>query len=295
MPIYSPDNFVNILEKALRHLQAGDLDTAKTAYQTILNRVPNHPEALHLLGVIAHQEGNHEKSAELIRQALKFNPDADHYLYNLGEAQYALAHFTEAAKSYRECVRLQPNTAAAWNRLGLIEQKHNFDIKAAEHAYTTALRFQPDFYQVLNNFGLLKLSRLEYHDAGELFRKALTLKPDYAEAAHNLAITLQHLGKIDEAEKFYLQALSLNPELSGLQCQYINLLQNSCSWTKLQKALFVLETRTTRELKEHIATEESPLLHITHSFDMQRNRMIAQRKCGEFIKNYRVNTVETGN
>ena len=295
MTISHPDILVNILEKALSCHQAGDLGTAKTAYQTILNCAPNHPEALHLLGVIAHQEGDHAKSSKLIRHALQFNPDVAPYYYNLGEALYAQMYFTEAAKSYRECVRLQPETAAAWNRLGLIEQNHNFNIEAAELAYTTALHCKPDFYQVLNNFGLLKLSQLEYHDASELFRKALTLKSDYAEAAHNLAITLQHINKIDEAETFFQQALKLRPELPGLQRQYINLLQNSCSWTKLQKALFVLEARTTQELEGHVPTEESPLLHITHSFDMHRNRMIAEKKCGEFMKNHKVKTVKASN
>jgi len=286
-----PGTLIKNLEKALASHQAGELKTASELYLKVLKDSPAHPEALHLLGVIAHQNGDHQKASELINNALTHNPTAAPYYYNLGEAQYAQSKFTEAASAYRKCVRLQPETAAAWNRLGLIEQNHNFNLEAAKDAYNNAIKYQPDFPQALNNFGLLEFSRQKYSDASKLFQKALTLHPDYVEATHNLAITRQHQGKIDEAAELFQRTIQLNSELPGAQCNYISLLQNSCSWAKLQLALLMLGKRTSKELNNNKLTEESPFLHITHSFDMQRNLLIAKRKCSVLLKPYNRSTV----
>ena len=45
------------IEFALEHHNAGDLSKAESIYNQILQAEPNQPEALHLLGVIAHQMG----------------------------------------------------------------------------------------------------------------------------------------------------------------------------------------------------------------------------------------------
>jgi len=52
------------VEEALRiarqHHKAGQLAQAETLYRQILQQQPNHPDALHLLGVIAYQAGRHD-------------------------------------------------------------------------------------------------------------------------------------------------------------------------------------------------------------------------------------------
>ena len=54
------------LELAVQHHEAGRLADAETIYQQILLENPDHPDALHLLGVIAHQLGKSEQAATLI-------------------------------------------------------------------------------------------------------------------------------------------------------------------------------------------------------------------------------------
>ncbi len=58
------------LDRALDHHQAGRLEEAETLYREVLAREPEHPDALHLLGVIAHQSGEQEKAVTLIGQAI---------------------------------------------------------------------------------------------------------------------------------------------------------------------------------------------------------------------------------
>jgi glucose-6-phosphate 1-dehydrogenase len=53
-------------------------------------RQPDHADALHLLGVLEHQCGQHARAAELIRRAVARNPAAPAYHANLAEVYRAL-------------------------------------------------------------------------------------------------------------------------------------------------------------------------------------------------------------
>ena len=54
----------------MRHHQAGELAQAEAIYQQILNVKRDHADALHLLGLKAHQVGDDPKAIELISRAV---------------------------------------------------------------------------------------------------------------------------------------------------------------------------------------------------------------------------------
>ena len=49
-----------LFETAVQHHQAGRLETAEQIYRQILAVEPDRADAVHLLGVLAHQSGKHE-------------------------------------------------------------------------------------------------------------------------------------------------------------------------------------------------------------------------------------------
>ena len=67
------------LDKALQYHNAGKFELAKELYHTILNQDPNHPDALHLLGVLTHQSGRHDRAVQLIDRAIYLNPSNPFY------------------------------------------------------------------------------------------------------------------------------------------------------------------------------------------------------------------------
>ncbi len=79
------------LDLALRHHSAGDLPKAEEIYQLILEADPNHPAALQMLGVIAHQVGKNDIAVDLIAKALAIKPDFADAHNNLGNAFRELA------------------------------------------------------------------------------------------------------------------------------------------------------------------------------------------------------------
>ncbi len=77
------------LRLGLQQHQRGRLDEAATLYRQVLAARPDHPDALHLLGVVAHQKGDQACAAELIGRAVALRPGAADYHANLGEAYRA--------------------------------------------------------------------------------------------------------------------------------------------------------------------------------------------------------------
>ena len=73
---------VVLLETAIKLHQLGRVDEAEQVYRRILVGQPNHPGALHLLGVIRQQQGRHEEALGLIGRAIKLKPDVAVYHNN---------------------------------------------------------------------------------------------------------------------------------------------------------------------------------------------------------------------
>jgi protein O-GlcNAc transferase len=61
-------------ERGLLHHRAGRFEQAESVYRQILHAAPAHPDALHLLGLIAHQRGQNDAALELIDAALGARP-----------------------------------------------------------------------------------------------------------------------------------------------------------------------------------------------------------------------------
>src|SRR5262245_51728455 len=80
---------------AVGTLTSGDLDQAEAAYRRILTELPNHPQALHMLGVIELQRGNVQPAIDLIWRAIRVNPGHPEPWVNLGGALRATQRHDE--------------------------------------------------------------------------------------------------------------------------------------------------------------------------------------------------------
>src|SRR5579875_2322047 len=107
------------LQVAIQHHQLGRLQEAGRIYQAVLARNPNHPDALHLLGVVAHQLGQHHQAAQLISRAIALRPSAAAYYANFAEVWRALGQLDKAIECCQTALRLQPDYPEAANNLGL--------------------------------------------------------------------------------------------------------------------------------------------------------------------------------
>jgi tetratricopeptide (TPR) repeat protein len=203
----------DMLTAALELHQSGQLGPASQLYQKILLHEEDNPSALHLLGVLHNQQGQHARAVEEIGRAVALQPNVPAFHANLAEAYRALGQFDRAAGCCRTALRLLPDFPEAYCNLGLALQGLGRHAEAIEQ-FQQALRLRPDFAIAHNNLGisLRELGRLEA--ALEHFRQSVRLTPDYPPARTNLGQLLIDCGQPEEALIHCQEAVRLQPDLA---------------------------------------------------------------------------------
>ena len=194
----------------MEYHQAGNLSQAEAIYRQILGVAPDHPGALHFLGLLAKQSGQPEIAAKLIRRSLASKPDYAEAHGNLGNVLGQLGRPDEALASYHKALSLKPDFAEVHANLGnLLRQQGKLDEAAA--SYRRALALKPDLAQLHNNLGNVLYEQGKLDDALASYRLALRYKPDFAEAHNNLGNVLNEQGKCEDAIAHYHKALVRHP------------------------------------------------------------------------------------
>lgn len=199
------------LNAAIAHHQAGRLEQAESLYRQVLAAAPRHPDALHLMGVIAHQRGDQGAAAKLIRRAVALNTGSAVYHNSLGSVLLASGSPGDAATHLRQALALNPDYAEAHNNLGNALQQSG-QLAEAPAAYREALRCRPDYAEAHANLGRALHALGDPEAAVARFREAVALRPGYGKAQRWLGEALGDLGRRDEAEGAFQAALALAPE-----------------------------------------------------------------------------------
>jgi tetratricopeptide (TPR) repeat protein len=199
------------LELGISHQQAGRLAEAETCFQRVLVAQADHPDALHLLGVVAHQTGRHEVAAALIRQAVARNGHNPFYFFNLALVLKCLGRLGEALASYDRAIALKPDHAEAHNDRGIVLEALRRPAEAVA-SYERAIALRADYADAFYNRGnaLKDLGRLD--DAVASYERALGLKPDHPQALNNRGNALQALRRFEPALASYHTATALKPD-----------------------------------------------------------------------------------
>jgi predicted TPR repeat methyltransferase len=205
------------LNLAVQHHNAGDLAGAGDVYRRILQADPKQQDALHLLGLIAFQEGDYEEAVELMTEALGVNQVFPAAHNNLGAVFRAMGRLEDAADSFRKAIECQEDYAEAHFNLGNVLKvlNHSDDSVAS---YRKAIALNPEYIEAYNNLGVLLNSQGQLDDSIECFRVVLGLSPDTLDTHYNLGNTLRDLGRLDEAAGSYRKVLDLDP--GHLKAQY---------------------------------------------------------------------------
>jgi tetratricopeptide (TPR) repeat protein len=103
---------------------------------------PRHPDALHLLGMIAYQTGRDNAAVELIRKAIAIKGDAASYHSNLGNVLQSQGELAEAGASYQRALMLKPDLAEVHLNLGNIFKSLG-DVDSSLSCYRRALALNP--------------------------------------------------------------------------------------------------------------------------------------------------------
>jgi len=229
---------------ALQHFKEGHLQQAQDVCQRIL-RKQQHPDALLILGLIAHQQSEFQVAVERYQQFLGIKPkDAETHcnlglvLEELGRTERAIEHFNksitiaadnavvhshlaeaytklqrweEAIKAYQTVLAIQVEDVVTIIKLGNVFLAAQLWTQAIPR-FEEALARQPDNALVHKNLGSSLHKVGQWHKAIECFEHALSLRPDYIDARIELSEVLRQLGRAEEALVQLEQATDLKPD-----------------------------------------------------------------------------------
>jgi tetratricopeptide (TPR) repeat protein len=203
------------LRDAMAHHQGGDLDQAQDLYEDILRHKPDHADALHMLGLLAHQQGRNEDARRLIAAAIEADDQNAFFHNNLGEVLRILGETEAAVSCYRAAIALEPSYAQAHNNLGMaLFVQDQADL--AVEAFNASLAIDPAAEGVHNNLGVVLEAMGRLDDAIAAFRRSLELAPEQAEVNNNLGAALHARGEYEEAERYLLAAARIDGSIANV-------------------------------------------------------------------------------
>ncbi|RWO76223.1 MAG: sulfotransferase family protein [Mesorhizobium sp.] len=175
-----------LLKQAYAFQQAKRFDEAQDLCLRVLERTPNHPLALYILGTI-YLGYDDERALRYFARAVGEEPKNPYYHLSLGEAYVKVSEYSPAIKHMQYALELQP---------GLIEA-----LCALGRTYTAFDK--PDM-------------------ALPLYEKALKINRDHPKVRAGLASALSGLGRMDEAAAYLKQAIARR---IGVPAAYNDLVQ----------------------------------------------------------------------
>ena len=218
-------------------LNAGDADAAAQACRDILVRWPSQTDTLHLLGLIALNQGKLVLAIDHMRQACAAPQARGAYFSNLAELCRQAGLYAEGEAAGRRAVALDDTVAGHWNNLGIVLQE------AGKYAQSKAclervLALTPDNPQAHNNYAnsckrLGELALAERH-----WLRALELQANYPEPHSNLSTLFVELGDYPKAALHARAAIALRPRFADA---YLNLAAVEAASSNHKAALTVLD------------------------------------------------------
>jgi tetratricopeptide (TPR) repeat protein len=200
------------VEAAIALHRAGRVAEAEKVYRDVLRQDPNHPDALHLLGLIAHHAGQAAAAEQLMRRAIAVDPGVALYHLNLAKVYRGAGHPAEGLACATRATELNPRFAEAHvERSACLLGCRRAEEGAA--AARAALALNPRDPQARGALGnaLSDLGKLD--EAIVEYRAVLSAHPRHAETLNNLGEALRKLGFYDEAERHLVEAVRFEPRV----------------------------------------------------------------------------------
>ena len=193
-----PITIPEAMELALEALKNGQFAEGEELCRSILEVVPDHPDALHYSGVLAHENGRSAEALACIERSLTLAPDQPDWYSNLGIVRQALGDLEGAIEAYRRAIALKDDHANAHGNLGVL-LKVQGKLVEAEAEYRRTIELQPKHADAYHNLAVLLSATDRATEAVTCYCRALTLKPHYAEARRAMALAYCLLGQRDRA------------------------------------------------------------------------------------------------
>lgn len=209
--------FLGILNK-----QTGKTDEARTIFENILSKDPNHYEAMNWLALCYYELGEKRSTIELYQQLVLKNKANKELSLIASKIYIENEDMHNAKQSALNAYNMGLRNIEIYKMLGyiFIELK---DLEKAYDFYLKAQKIEPNDLEIQNQLGVVHLLAERYNDAALIFKRIVKKDPNFGEAHYNLGVTYKkileeesqsHINKYYEIsgskkdtkkEKFYIE------------------------------------------------------------------------------------------
>lgn len=228
--------------EAVSHFNAECYAEADKLCTAIIKAVPNHIDAINLLGVIAQKINRYDLAVEQFRSAIANNKNIAVLHHNLGVSLFQLKMYNPAVIALKDALELEPDNVQLCRDLGVALTRINkLDAAVAilERAVAINAGFAPGHYAL----GLALKEQGNLHGAIASYQKTIAINPDFAEAHNNLGSAFAELGELDAAVNSYQKAVASNPGFaeahSNLGNVFIDQGKHAAAVTSCQQAISI--------------------------------------------------------
>lgn len=184
---------------ATHHFQQGDDASAEKICREILEELPAHLGATHLLGVICGKSGRLPEAIQMLQRASQLEPSSAEIMAHLSFALSQAGAHARALTGFQRVRELNPTSVDAVGMIGSLSLQLGRYSEAAEALVEAAdLRPRSPDLQMLKGHALYRIGA--FADAESSLRRALELKPSLTEASVFLGKCLIAQGKYADAE-----------------------------------------------------------------------------------------------
>lgn len=185
------------IEQGLALHRAGDLQAAAKVYGTVLARDPKQPDALYLMGCVAHQTGNSLDAVGLLERAILASPNRAEFYHALSTVLTSQDKCDLAESNLRRAIELG-SRAEFHTSLGMLLQKQK---RLAESIveFEAAAKLAVDDAETHFDLGNAYCAAGKFQLAIDRFQEALKLRHDHVPAWAALRKALGSAGRTDEA------------------------------------------------------------------------------------------------
>jgi tetratricopeptide (TPR) repeat protein len=208
------------------HLLAKRFAEAASLCKTLAAQAPDHPETLHIMGVMDHYQGHSAAGLDKISLAIKKSAASVKYYLSMSGIQQDMGDLKAAEITLRKALSYQPGSEMTQRRLADVHLAQG-NSNDAILAYRRAIANNDSSEQA--HLGLARAFRKIGRHAEALvsFQKAATLAPQSTAALVELADTHISLDQSDKAAACYLRALEIDSRMPGLHNKLGMLLMNN--------------------------------------------------------------------
>ncbi len=176
----------------------------------ILKALPDHVDAMHLLGMCAHDGRRLDEARELLERVIALDPRLHDAHNNLATVHFDLGNLEDARRCQERAIALKPNFAVGLTNLGNTLM-HLGQYAQALEMHERAIKIKPDYADAYCNRGMIEILLGQVTKAKESFDRALLFQPRHAEAIVGLGMVAMELRHHEEAAAKFAMALAIKP------------------------------------------------------------------------------------